>query len=89
MKKASWDRPVHVALISPGEMETEDVFVKEVTKSCKKKKFPTTSACFFTVPKQTNKRAFMLNVASFSLGLFLEYIPVQAVFFFKQKKLFS
>lgn len=46
--------PVHVALISPGEMETEDVFVKEVTKSRekaeKKKKphliFATTPACF-------------------------------------------
>ena len=44
--------PVHVALISPGEKETEDVFVKEVTKSREKRKkkntliFPTVSACF-------------------------------------------
>lgn len=41
--------PVHVALIYPREMETEDVFVKEVTKSREKKKtliFPTASACF-------------------------------------------
>lgn len=44
--------PVHVALISPGEMETEEAFVKEVTKSRGKKTtnktviFPTALACF-------------------------------------------
>lgn len=41
--------PVHVALISLGEMEIEDVFVKEVTKSREKEQqliFPTMSTCF-------------------------------------------
>lgn len=48
--------PVHVALISPGETETEDVFVKKVTKSREKKKkknptnFSNRVGLFFTVP---------------------------------------
>lgn len=35
-EKSIMGPPVHVALISPGEMEIEDVFVKEVTKSREK-----------------------------------------------------
>lgn len=47
--------PVHVALIYPREMETEDVFVKEVTKSREKKKnthFSNRVGLFFTAPNR-------------------------------------
>lgn len=52
--------PVHVALISPGEMETEEAFVKEVTKSREKKTtqfkththFSNRVGLFFTVPNR-------------------------------------
>lgn len=59
--------PVHVALISPGEMETEDVFVKEVTKSREKAKknhliFATTPL-FFSF-KHPNKHGFVLKCCS-------------------------
>lgn len=37
-EKSIMGPPVHVALISPGEMETEEAFVKEVTKSRGEKK---------------------------------------------------
>lgn len=62
--------PVHVALISPGEMETEDVFVKEVTKSRekakKKKKTPNfcNHAGLFFRFKHTNKDGFVLKCCS-------------------------
>lgn len=73
-----------MALIYPREMETEDVFVKEVTKSREKKthSFFQPRRPVFHSSKQTNKCAFMLNVAPFSVGIFPKNIPVQAAFFF-------
>lgn len=37
-EKSIMGAAAHAALISPGEKETEDVFVREVTKSGQKKK---------------------------------------------------
>lgn len=59
MKKSIMGPPVHVALVSPGERETEDVFVKRSPSHAKKAHTHTFSNCvglFFTVPNRTTNK---------------------------------